>query len=343
MPFDRRLLHYFVSDALLPYSEDYRTLERGNPSLLQLNGVQYSVHVSYVHDSGNTRENEDEDRIQIQRAIIEQQRQRAEAGPDEHTRVAFIGFFEGGRTFVAWDPRYVLSQNPQNSGSVYARRSHAQGALENFGAARAINARNLGEITFAIALPATALGFYLENIENFHALPNEEAIIELMRDHVETFTPTGIGESGEIIVEDENRRERFEFTRTAYPRDPRFKKWVLDAYSQTCCICGRQLGLVEAAHIIPHSSEGSLNEVRNGLAMCVEHHRLYDHALLLPGPDQRLVFNGERAEYLRQTNQQIGLEEVEARNGEEFQIPEQFDLQPSDEYLERGLQIRMGI
>lgn len=60
----------------------------------------------------------------------------------------------------------------------------------------------------------------------------------------------------------------------------------LDAYKKTCCVCRRQLGLVQAAHIIPHSEPDSPNTVQNGLAMCIEHHRLYDDSLLLPGPGQ---------------------------------------------------------
>ena len=122
MPLERNLLHYFVSDALAPYSEDYQTIERGNPTLLRLNGTSYSVHVSYVHDLGNTRENPDEDRIQIQRAVIEGQRDRQQEG----IGVAFIGFFEGGKTFVAWEPRYVFSQIQRQA----VRSTHAGRTLK---------------------------------------------------------------------------------------------------------------------------------------------------------------------------------------------------------------------
>lgn len=338
MALDKNLLHYFIKDSLVSYSEDFRIFEKENPTLLNLNGTKYSVHVSYVHDSGNMRDNPDEDRIQIQKGIIEGQRRLENDG----IKVAFIGFFEDGKTFVAWEPRYVFSQNPQKGGSVYARKSHSDLALEQFAAARVIKARNLGEDTLAIALPSSALGFYLENIEHFHALPNEGAIIKLMAEHSETFTDSGFGTGGEIDVEEEDKREKFEYMRKAYPRDPRFKKWVLDAYERTCCVCGRQLSLIEAAHIVPHSVDGSPNHVSNGLALCIEHHRLYDQALLLPGPDQKLVFNEERAEYLKQTDQQKGLDEIEAKHGKEYSIPDAEDLRPSNDNLARGLAIRMG-
>ncbi len=116
----------------------------------------------------------------------------------------------------------------------------------------------------------------------------------------------------------------------------------MDAYGQTCCICNRQLGLVQAAHIIPHSEENSPNSVQNGLALCIEHHRLYDDALLLPGPDQQLIFNKERAEYLEQTNQNKGLDGIEALDRQRYQVPEDAELRPRDDYLEQGIAIRLG-
>ena len=57
---DSSLLYNFVKDALGPYSEDFRIVDRRNPTILRLNQRTYSTHVSYVHDSGNARDNEDE-------------------------------------------------------------------------------------------------------------------------------------------------------------------------------------------------------------------------------------------------------------------------------------------
>lgn len=336
MAFDKSLLYYFFRDALAMYSEDFRVLDRDNPTLLKLNEVNYSVHVSYVHDSGNNRPNQDEERIQISRNVIEEQRKRKDAGMN----VAFIGFFEGGKAFVAWEPEHVFSQSPKASGSVYARRSHAEIALEKLAAAHVFSAKNLGRQGITIALPPRALGFYLENIERFHRLPNEASIVSLMEARAEIFGEVGLGTTS--YVENKDTREKFTYERKAYPRDPRFKKRIMDAYGQTCCVCNRQLGLIQAAHIIPHSEVDSPNTVQNGLAMCIEHHRLYDDALLLPGPDQQLVFNDERAEYLKQTNQDRGLDGIAALAEQQYRIPDDAALRPSNDFLQRGLNIRLG-
>jgi putative restriction endonuclease len=338
MPFDRNLLFYFVRDALSPYSENFHIVERENPVRVDLNGAPFSIHVSYVHDSGNARDNEDEVRIQLGRRLIDAQRERQTQGQ----KVAFIGFFEGGETFVAWDPRHVFSLQVRTVASVYARQSQRSLVEERQAAVHEFKAKWLGEQSFAIALPSSALGFYLENTARFHALPSENAIVSLVERHTETFDDAGRGKSGEFVIDTGRTREKFIFERTAYPRDPRFKKAVLEAYEYTCCICGRQLGIVQAAHIIPHSLEGSPNQVTNGLALCIEHHRLYDDALLLPGPGYRLVFNEQRAEYLRQIKQEKGLEEVKNFHGYQFNVPEKPENRPDDHFLQQGVQYRLG-
>ena len=101
MPLENALLYHFVRDALRPYSENFRVTDRQNPTKFFLNGSPYSTRISYVHDSGNARPDDDEVRIQISRNSIEIQRDRPKAG----AQVAFIGFFEGGKIFVAWDQR----------------------------------------------------------------------------------------------------------------------------------------------------------------------------------------------------------------------------------------------
>ena len=338
MTLDTSLLHYFVRDALGPYSEDFKVLDRHNPTILRLNEGSYSVHVSYVHDSGNSRGNANEVRIQIGRSLIEKQRTQANKG----IRVAFIGFFEGGRAFVAWDPRHIFSLEAKTVVSVYARQSQLADVEENQASVHKFYAQFLNESSQAIALPASALGLYLENVENFHRLRTENSIRQLLRTHTTTFEDYGLGSRGEFGVEEGGQREKFTFERKAYPRDPRFKNRVLGAYGKMCCICNRQLGLVQAAHIIPHSEPDSPNTIENGLAMCIEHHRLYDDALLLPGPGQKLIFNKERAEYLRQTEQGRGLDGIEELSGKAYTVPSKPELRPRDAYLERGISIRFG-
>jgi putative restriction endonuclease len=64
-------------------------------------------------------------------------------------------------------------------------------------------------------------------------------------------------------------------------RDPRFRKNVLEAYFEQCCICKYDIRMndavvaLEAAHIKMHAAGGPDN-VNNGLSLCVVHHKLFD-------------------------------------------------------------------
>ena len=64
-------------------------------------------------------------------------------------------------------------------------------------------------------------------------------------------------------------------------RDPDFRNRVLDAYNAQCAICGYSARLqdnlvgIEAAHI-KWFSYGGPDEIRNGLALCSLHHKLFD-------------------------------------------------------------------
>lgn len=65
------------------------------------------------------------------------------------------------------------------------------------------------------------------------------------------------------------------------PRDPRFRVNVIQAYEYRCAICGYDIRIddqlmgLEAAHIRWHANGGP-DEVTNGLALCVIHHKAFD-------------------------------------------------------------------
>ncbi len=80
---------------------------------------------------------------------------------------------------------------------------------------------------------------------------------------------------------DEPMPRRGRKVREYTPRDPLFRKAVLEAYDERCAVCehdirfgDRLLGL-EAAHIRWHSHDGR-DVVPNGLALCSVHHKALD-------------------------------------------------------------------
>ena len=112
--------------------------------------------------------------------------------------------------------------------------------------------------------------------------------------HADVLRATGIGSAeadnqgaafastGQMREEHEVREERevYETTRRRR-RAADFKATVLKAYAERCAVCAFSVRLegtvlaVEAAHIHWHSHAGP-SVVRNGIALCALHHRLFD-------------------------------------------------------------------
>lgn len=68
-----------------------------------------------------------------------------------------------------------------------------------------------------------------------------------------------------------------------------FRVAVTGAYRKRCAVTGEKtLPVLEAAHIRPHAEQGP-NDVRNGLLLRSDVHRLFDAGYLTIDPDHRVV------------------------------------------------------
>lgn len=67
-----------------------------------------------------------------------------------------------------------------------------------------------------------------------------------------------------------------------------FRVMLTEAYKRRCAITGEHtLIALEAAHIVPYSKEG-VHDVRNGMLLRADFHRLYDAGLVSVTPDLRV-------------------------------------------------------
>ena len=116
-------------------------------------------------------------------------------------------------------------------------------------------------------------------------------------------------------------------------RDPGFRNDVLRAYEGRCAVCeldvwvdDRPVG-VEAAHIKWHSAGGPA-QVRNGLALCVLHHKFFDSGLFTVMPDLNVQVGG--------TAEGHSVEELLHRYGGATLriIPDSPEQRPSRAYLD---------
>ncbi len=83
-----------------------------------------------------------------------------------------------------------------------------------------------------------------------------------------------IGASGDL--DDPTAQHRARIATSRLMRDEKFRAAVVSAYDARCAMCDLGLDLVVAAHILPVKALGSTDFVQNGVALCENHHRLFD-------------------------------------------------------------------
>lgn len=110
-----------------------------------------------------------------------------------------------------------------------------------------------------------------------------------------------------------------------------FRRMVLTAYREQCCICRlRHVELLDAAHILPDRHPKGEPIVTNGLGMCKIHHSAYDAQIIGIDPDARVHV---REDVLREKDGPMlrhGLQEVE---GSRLILPRSDDLRPNRDFL----------
>lgn len=104
-------------------------------------------------------------------------------------------------------------------------------------------------------------------------------------------------------------------------------------------MCGVQLDLVVAAHIVPVAVDGS-NETSNGLALCHIHHSAYDRALLTADEDYRIRISDRALLRLRRVGRHAREQDFVDFLRDNLLLPQRQQDHPSPEYLRRGMELR---
>ena len=179
---------------------------------------------------------------------------------------------------------------------------------------------------------AEFIGFYAENKTVLHHATNKQ-----LRRVASGYRKYQAGSLRRAIS---LNRKKIEITRRTYPRSPLFRQDVLAAYGHQCAMCGIQLDLVEAAHIVPHSHPQGVDDVSNGLALCSLHHRSYDLGLVYVTADYLIHLNSDRLHHLRQVGKASGLKKYRKMQGDELILPSVDDSLPTPNNLVLANRIR---
>lgn len=244
-------------------------------------------------------------------------------------KTLILGYWEEQGVFSGWDANFHAGPS-SFSPSLQIREQYLTAAVQN---GFAVCPKDQGEL--AVAFSPSFLLTYCRNLEGLHAagnMPQEVSILER------------IAERGAVDEVDLSPlpapRQRVVRTIEQNYRQASFRRRVLTAYSSACAMCGMQLKLVDAAHIIPVYDPQSSDETTNGVCLCALHHRAMDRALIGIAPDYRILVNEEEIERLDREGLSGGADLLRGNLAAVIRTPPEPAQRPSPDYLQTALHIR---
>ncbi|MCH7726017.1 MAG: HNH endonuclease [Planctomycetes bacterium] len=130
-------------------------------------------------------------------------------------------------------------------------------------------------------------------------------------------------------------RQRIVQTVRRLSRRSNFRQQVLGAYGNRCAVTRLQLRLVDAAHILPVGAPGSIDEVRNGLALSPTYHRAYDNGLIYLDEKNRMRINADKQHALQELNLIGGLADFKASLGP-IHLPPDPHQRPHSQFIRKA-------
>lgn len=123
-------------------------------------------------------------------------------------------------------------------------------------------------------------------------------------------------------------------------RNASFRQRVLTAYDNRCAVTRAQLRLLDAAHILPVLSDGSTDQVANGIALSPTMHRAYDNCLIYLNEDLIMKVNEEKVRELISYNLNGGIEQLRASLNTIIHLPADKTQRPNIEFIKAANRFR---
>lgn len=191
--------------------------------------------------------------------------------PEQGGKTLILGWWPVVGVFAGFDyTRHTddLGQSPSLQVGEDALRRAAQDGM-------AVHVRGNNEIV--IAFRPEFMGVYIAQMDDLHKVglsSQETALLGRI-----AADPDAVSDA-EIAAHSPPARQRAMVSVRRSARSAKFGERVLKAYKYRCAFCGVQLGLLDAAHILPVAHPDGVDQTSNGIAMCTLHHRAYDNGLI---------------------------------------------------------------
>ena len=238
-----------------------------------------------------------------------------------------LGWHSGYEVFVGFDIHKHDGQ-ASYSPSIQVKEETLQNAHIR---AFAIHHRQNGEI--AVAFRPEFLAEYALNAASLHLTGKASTDMSLLNS-LDTLTEAQIA-----TVKSQNRQTVISQIARKY-RAADFRKRVLGAYEHRCAVCGVQLELIDAAHIIPVAASTGTDETKNGIALCKLHHTAFDRNLL--SFDERYKIEVSNTEVARLTAANLvgGLNEFKQHLRTAIILPNDRRDYPPPQYIAEARKVR---
>lgn len=216
---------------------------------------------------------------------------------------------------------YADSHDAGEGSIVYKYRGTNPGHPDNAALRRAMNGR-----LPLIYLVAVDPGFY-DAVLPVYITGDSPDSLEFTLQADQSVQLTAVDDSAMSVL------RRAYLTRAVLQRlhQQQFRRIVLAAYREQCCICHlKHVELLDAAHILADRHPEGEPVVSNGLGMCKIHHSAYDANIIGIDPDARVHI---RADILHEKDGPMlkhGLQEMAGRG---LELPRRQILRPNRDFL----------
>lgn len=230
---------------------------------------------------------------------------RGELILDQRHLTVLLGFSPDYGVFVAWQAE--LHQTFGYSSTAYIREDLLQDA-SGFGWAVGAPRRVKNGVEVPVAFTPGNLLHYLKVEREAHRLrlsdSRREAFFLSRTPNMRLVAPPRDPDEVDTYVSDQRRT----LMARRLSRDSRFSPRVRQEYNDSCAVCGIQMEIIEGAHIIPIIEEDGRDEVWNGIALCANHHKLFDAYAFSVDQSLCVALNYPAIEFLTDSKRDAGIQ-----------------------------------
>jgi putative restriction endonuclease len=244
-------------------------------------------------------------------------------------RTIVLGWWDAGQVFAGWD----VAKHLGPLGASPSLQVHEE-TLRQAAAARVATQRKAND-EIVIAFEPRFLGEYVAQLSSLHTLATSTDDLGLLTEAIAS--PEEAEQVTQQATSEPRRALLVQVVRRI--RDAAFADRVLRAYGHRCCLCGAQLRLVDAAHIVPVAQVNN-DTTANGLALCVIHHRAFDRALVTITESYQVVLNPDRLAALAADNLVGGLEPFTAGLRRTLALPDSTADRPDPALISEANRLR---